>query len=88
MRKLFRDEIQVIELYLSLNDPLTQVMVPLLESMGFIFTGILPETHMGDALIMQYFNGVYIDYSQIVLVTDVAKQLLEYVQRHDPNAAD
>ena len=88
MRKVFKDEIQVIELYLSLNDPLTQVMVPMLESMGFIFTGILPETHMGDALIMQYFNGVYIDYSQIVLVTDVAKQLLEYVQRHDPNMAD
>ena len=62
---------------------MTPVVVPQLESMGFIFTGILPETCMGDAMIMQYFNGVYVDYSQIVLVTDVARQLLEYVNQHD-----
>ena len=83
MQKIFIDEIQVIELYLSLQDPMTPVVVPQLESMGFIFTGILPETDMGDAMIMQYFNGIYIDYSQIVLVSDVAKQLLEYVNQHD-----
>lgn len=90
MRKIFSDEIQVIELYLSLNHPFTPTMVTQLEGIGFIFTGILPATGLGDALIMQYFNGVYIDYRQLVLVTDVAKQLLEYVKQHDPhaNAAD
>jgi len=86
MRKIFADEIQVIELYLSMKDPMTPTIVTQLESMGYIFTGILPETSQGDSLIMQYFNGVHIDYSQIVLVTDVAKQLLEYVKQHDPHA--
>jgi len=86
MRKIFADEIQVIELYISLQDQMTPTMVMQLENLGFIFTGILPETSLGDSLIMQYFNGVHIDYSQIVLVTDVAKQLLEYVKEHDPHA--
>jgi anti-sigma regulatory factor (Ser/Thr protein kinase)/GNAT superfamily N-acetyltransferase len=87
MRKIFADEIQVIELYLSLSDPMTPTIVPQLENLGFIFTGILPETSQGDSLVMQYFNGVYIDYDQIVLVTDVAKKLLEYVRLHDPHAS-
>ncbi len=84
MRKIFADEIQVIELYVSLNDPTTQSMIPQLESLGFIFTGVLPETAMGDAMVMQYFNGVHIDYDQIVIVSEVAKTMLEYVKDMDP----
>ncbi len=86
MRKVFMDEIQVIELYLSLSDPMTPQYVPQLENLGFIFTGILPETAQGDSIILQYFNGVHVDYNQIVLVTDVAKQLLEYIRKNDPHA--
>ena len=85
MRKLFIDKIEVFELYLSLNDPMAPVIVPQLENLGFIFTGILPETALGDAIIMQYFNGVHIEYDLIVLVTDVAKQLLEYIKKNDPH---
>lgn len=85
MKKIFMDEIQVIELYLSLADPMTPQIVPQLENLGFIFTGILPETSQGDSLVMQYFNGVHIDYDQIVLVTDVAKKLLAYVRKNDPH---
>ncbi len=88
MRKIFMDEIQVIELYLSLSDPMTPVIFPQLEMMGFIFTGILPETRLGDAIILQYFNGVYIDYNEIMLVSDVAKQLLEYVRLNDSHAGE
>lgn len=83
MRKVFRDEIQVIELYLNLRDPMTPQIVPQLESLGFLFTGILPETCHGDSLVMQYFNGVFIDYDKIVLVSDVANQLLDYVRHND-----
>jgi anti-sigma regulatory factor (Ser/Thr protein kinase)/GNAT superfamily N-acetyltransferase len=86
MLKIFREDIQVIELYLSLADPMTPVIFPHLEILGYIFTGILPETYMGDAIIMQYFNGVFIDYNEIILVSDVAKQLLEYVRKHDSHA--
>ncbi len=86
MRKLFINDIQVFELYLSLNNPLTPALVPKLEEMGYMFTGILPETGMGDALIMQYFNGVYVDYDQIVLVSELAQELLEYIKKNDPRA--
>ncbi|NLH23948.1 MAG: GNAT family N-acetyltransferase [Bacteroidales bacterium] len=86
MRKLFIDEIQVFELYLSLNDPLAPPMTTRLEELGFIFTGILPETQIGDALVMQYFNGVYIDYDQIVLVSELAQELLEYIKKNDPRS--
>ncbi len=88
MRKLFIDEIQVFELYLSLNDPMAPMMVSQLEQMGYVFTGILPETHMGDAVIMQYFNGVYVDYDQIVLVSELARELLEYIKQNDPRASE
>lgn len=83
MRRIFRDEIQVIEMYLSLADPMTPVMVPQMESLGFIFTGVLPETRQGDSIVLQYFNGAYIDYDQIVLVSDVAKELLAYIRQFD-----
>jgi anti-sigma regulatory factor (Ser/Thr protein kinase)/GNAT superfamily N-acetyltransferase len=86
MRKLFIDDIQVFELYLSLNDPMTPLIVPELEQMGYIFTSILPETNMGDALIMQYFNGVYVDYDQVVLVSELAQELLAYIKNNDPRA--
>ena len=86
MKKIFREEIQVIELYLSLGDPATPAIVTRLESMGYLFTGILPETSLGDALVMQYFNGVHIDYDAIILVSDVAKEMLEYIRKQDSYA--
>ena len=61
-------------------------MTTRLEELGFIFTGILPETQIGDALVMQYFNGVYIDYDQIVLVSELAQELLEYIKKNDPRS--
>ncbi|NCC51953.1 MAG: GNAT family N-acetyltransferase [Spartobacteria bacterium] len=86
LRKLFRDEMQVVELYIPLEDPLTARLVPELEKIGFMFTGILPETAKGHALVMQYFNGVHIDYNELVIVSDTAMHLLEYIRAGDPNA--
>jgi len=86
LHKLFKEEIQVFELFLNLEDPMTAVMVPEFEKLGFIFTGILPETLNGDSLVMQYFNGVHIDYNELVLVSETAKNLLEYIRRNDPHA--
>jgi anti-sigma regulatory factor (Ser/Thr protein kinase)/GNAT superfamily N-acetyltransferase len=83
MRKIFLEEIQVIELYISLGDPATPAIVTQLESLGFIFTGILPETRMGDTVVLQYFNGIHINYDAIILVSDVAKELLEYIRKQD-----
>jgi len=86
LRKLFRDEIQVVELYLPIEDPMATVLVPELEKIGFVFTGILPQTIKGDTLVMQYFNGVHIDYDELVIVSDTAQHLLDYIRASDPNA--
>jgi serine/threonine-protein kinase RsbW len=77
-----------INLFLKLSDPLTYWMTAEFESMGFFFAGILPESRIGDALILQYLNNVSLDYSKILLVSDVAKDLLTYIKAHDPNIID
>jgi hypothetical protein len=52
--------------------------------MGFFFAGILPLSAIGDALILQYLNNVVVDYDKIVLYTDLAKEIRDYVRSHDP----
>ena len=32
------------------------------EALGFFFTGILPETADGDSIVLQYMNGIQVDY--------------------------
>ena len=55
------------------------------EKMGFFFAGILPLALVGDALILQYLNNVRIDYDKIVLYTEEARQIRDYVREMDPN---
>ena len=87
LRRLQREEIRVMELFISLTDPVTAALVPALEEMGFFFTGILPRTWVGDAMIMQYFDGVHVDYDRLSVVSDAARELLAYVRGLDPDAA-
>jgi len=82
---LRHNDIRVVELFLNLSDPFTPQFVELAEELGFFFTGILPETGRGDCLLMQYFNGVQIDYDTLHVVSDAAKELLSYIQSGDPN---
>lgn len=77
--------IPAINLFIKLTDPLTYHLTAEFEKLGFFFAGILPESRIGDALILQYLNNVDLDYGKIQLVTDVAKELLSYIQAHDPN---
>jgi serine/threonine-protein kinase RsbW len=77
-----------INLFLKLKDPLTFWLTAEFEKMGFFFAGILPESGIGDALVLQYLNNVSLDYDKILLVSDVAKELLTYIKAHDPNIID
>jgi hypothetical protein len=87
LRRLQREEVRVIELFLGLADPVTSSLVPALEEMGFFFTGILPHTWVGDVMIMQYFDGVHVDYDRLSVVSDAAQELVAYVRGLDPHAA-
>jgi len=92
LRKTLRgfcvQQISAINLFLKLSDPLTYALTASFEKMGFFFAGILPESRIGDALMLQYLNNVSLDYSKILLVTDISRELLDYIRKHDPNIID
>ncbi len=84
LHRLRKEEVHVIEMFLSLTDPMTPVFVPEIEKLGFFFTGIMPETEGGDSMILQYLNGVQIEYEELTIVSDMANELLTYIQGNDP----
>lgn len=85
LRDLCLRGISSIQLTLSLEDPFSPVLTASLEKIGFFFSGILPHTPVGDALILQYLNNVPFNYGKVMVLTDTAKALLNYVKQHDPN---
>ncbi len=82
------EQYSTINLFLKLTDPLTYRMTEEFEKMGFFFAGAIPEFRFGDSLALQYLNNVELDYDKIVLVSDMAKELQSYIQKHDPNIID
>ncbi|MBR9981679.1 MAG: hypothetical protein KFF50_11690, partial [Desulfatitalea sp.] len=55
------------------------------EKMGFFFAGILPDTSIGDAMILQNLSNIDIDYSAIKILPGETKVLLDYIRKCDPN---
>jgi anti-sigma regulatory factor (Ser/Thr protein kinase) len=84
LRELCTKPIDIIHIYLNLNDPYTSVFCERFEELGFFFSGILPLALPGDALILQYLNNVPIDYSKINIESEFGQKLLSYVRKHDP----
>ncbi|ACL17228.1 GNAT family N-acetyltransferase [Methanosphaerula palustris] len=84
--RLKREGVQVIEASLDLSDPAAASAAGLLEDLGFIFTGIIPTGAGGAQLLMQYLNGIVIDYQALRLESDFSKELLEYIRLHDPQS--
>ena len=78
-----RDNIAVVNVYLDLSTPGTGRVATALEEAGFLFTGILPGGRSGDWLIMQYFNGVLVDYDAIQVEDDATRQLLTTIRAAD-----
>jgi len=84
LNQIKREGVKEVQVYLCLADPLTPWASQELEELGFIFTGILPGVSGGDLMIMQYFNGIVVDYDSIQLCTDMARELLDYIRGLDP----
>lgn len=85
--RMRRDGIQVAELYLDLSDPLTPGMAETAEELGFVFTGILPEAgpagghaQNGDAMVLQYFNGVAPDFQAMIVDSPIMRELLDHLR--------
>ncbi len=86
LKELRLKKIEVIHLYVNLADPLTPHFCTQFEKLGFFFGGVLPGALKdGDALILQYLNNVPVDYDNIQLESDIAKEILGHIREHDPN---
>jgi serine/threonine-protein kinase RsbW len=84
-RDLCIKQIACITLVLNLEDPLTYFLASDFERMGFFISGILPQTVVGDALLLQYLNNVSLDYDKIKIYTDHGEDILAYIKTRDPN---
>jgi anti-sigma regulatory factor (Ser/Thr protein kinase) len=71
----------VIYLYLGLDNPFTARFFEKIENLDFFFAGILPYGNKGDEIILQYLNNVEIKIDELVLYTDFAKEIAEYVKQ-------
>jgi serine/threonine-protein kinase RsbW len=87
LRELCLKHVAAIQLFLPLKDPATYLLTEEFEALGFFFSGILPMSRAGDSLILQYLNNVVIDYDKIVLYTELAKEIREYIRSRDPYLA-
>jgi serine/threonine-protein kinase RsbW len=84
-RQMCVKNVASINLFLNLEDVATAIMTHEIEKLGYFFAGILPESKIGDVLILQYLNNVDFDYSKVTAYSDIAKEILEYIKLNDPN---
>lgn len=77
------EQIVAINLYLGMEDPLTYFTSPAFEESGFFFSGIMPKTRAGDAIILQYLNNISFDYDKVIAYSDNAKKILAYIREND-----
>lgn len=77
---IFAQNVETVHIDLPLEHPLTPRYCSVLESMGYIFIGIIPGFLNGaDALRLQYTTKK-IDFSQIKVYSGFAKKLLAYIE--------
>ncbi|MCX6373325.1 MAG: GNAT family N-acetyltransferase [Actinobacteria bacterium] len=86
MYRLRRDDVKVMDVYLNLGTAGTDVVAQALEESGFVFTGLVPGGPSGDWLVLQYFNGVMVDYDAIQVEAGFTRELLAYIRGNDPYA--
>jgi hypothetical protein len=86
MYRLRREDVKVMNVYLNLGSPGTGLVAAALEEVGFVFTGVIPGGPSGDSLMLQYFNGVLVDYDAIQVEAGSTRDLLAYIRAHDPHA--
>jgi serine/threonine-protein kinase RsbW len=84
LRELCLQRWDIIHLILSLADPLTPLLCPRFEELGFFFAGMLPfGLPSGDTLILQYLNTCCADYEAIQTAGRFAPDLVAYVKACD-----
>ncbi len=89
LRNFCVEKADVVFLHLDLGSPPTALLTEDFEKMGFFFSGILPGGKSGkETLILQYLNNLNLDYGQICLSPDDAKDLLAYIKQNGSDKAE
>lgn len=80
LEELKLSRIDVIYVDLPLAHPATELLAEEIEACGFSFCGLYPEKHAdGDLLRLHHLNNVRVDPARIITVTDMGRDLLDYV---------
>ena len=83
LRVLCLQRFETIHLHLPLGNPSTAFRTAEFEKLGFFFAGIMPGCNGNDKLVLQYLNNYAIDYDTLVIESDMGKEMLEYIRKHD-----
>jgi anti-sigma regulatory factor (Ser/Thr protein kinase) len=89
LRRLTLQRLDVIYAVIDLENSTAPKLCDLMESLGFFFSGVVPDALRGrDALVMQYLNNYAPDYDAIVLAAEDSRRLLAYVRACDPHGGE
>ncbi len=86
LRMLRESEFRVVEAALDMTKPGAAAAAAQLEELGFLFVGVRPGGPGVEWLLMQYFNGVIVDYEVMAVDSEESHELVEYVRALDPDA--
>ncbi|WP_346938674.1 GNAT family N-acetyltransferase [uncultured Clostridium sp.] len=87
INKLLLKNNKVIFVYLKLCNKSTAYITRYLESLGFIFSGIMPGDGYNDEIILQYTNDD-IDFKKIASNSIIGNNLINYVKQYDYNSSE
>ena len=82
-KKICIAKVDVLYLFIDLEDSQAVELVEEFEQIGYIFGGIFPYYHHEHTLVLQYFNNISFDYTLIASLSPLAKELKEYVKSFD-----
>jgi serine/threonine-protein kinase RsbW len=80
LRRLCAEKMDVIYIFLDLEDPSSAIFAELCANGGFVFAGIAPDAFAGgDALVLQYLNLPEDPFAQLAVCTETASLLRDYI---------
>ncbi len=85
IKMLLKRKVDVINLFVDLEDPATFHLCEDIERLGFFIAGAMPLLYFNHTLILQYLNNISPDYSKIQVHSDFGRYMLDYIKERDPN---
>jgi len=80
LRRLCAEKMDVIYLFLDMEDPSCAVFAEHCANAGFVFAGMAPDAFAGgDALVLQYLNLPEDPFAQLAVCTETASLLRDYI---------